>query len=122
MMDLPLFNAPGPEVTTLNRVRAIAERYGVGFMVNEFGIFGEYRFGGFSRYRYTDETIYGCYTDMITLFGKEGIGWVNGCFNETWGIVQVCPVLEDVEYQKVGYYYVDTKMQAFFRKMCEGTE
>ena len=119
LLDFPLSDS-SPEATTVNRVRAIAEEYGVGFIVNEFGVFGSYQFGGFSRYRYTDETLYAYLEDIISTLRKEGIGWVYGNFNEIWSYAPVYPAVEGVEYEKVGYYYVDRKMQAFFRTMCEG--
>lgn len=108
--------AQNADAISLKDLISTAKENGVGAMVGEFGIFGEYD-EGFSRYRYTDETLQAFYSDMISVFEEEGLGWVVGPFNSTWGIVQPYPCVEGADYEKVGYWYVDTAGQNFFKSL-----
>ena len=85
----------------------MAEKNDVGFMVGEFGVFGELK-GGMATVRYTDEALFGYYRDIIETFEKEGIGWIVGPIAGTWGLQAPYPAVEGVQYEKVGLYYVDT--------------
>ena len=62
-------------IASLNDVRKTAEKYGVGFMVGEFGVFGN---GFLSKYRYSDKTLSSYITSMTKVFEEEGLGWVWG--------------------------------------------
>ncbi len=112
LLDTPLHYAPNSP--SISSMRALAEKYGVGFHVGEFGVFGEYR-GGPARVRYSDETFFGYYRDMIETFEKEGIGWIMGSIGGTWGLQNIYPAIEGVRYEKVGYYYVDTGLRDFLK-------
>ncbi|MER2056238.1 MAG: cellulase family glycosylhydrolase [Clostridia bacterium] len=105
LLDTPLHYMPN--ASSINSMRALAAQYDVGFMVTEFGPFGEYK-NGMATVRYTDETLFGYYQDIIETFEKEGIGWVRGQLAGTWGLVVPYPAVEGVQYEKVGLYYVDT--------------
>ena len=101
---------------TLNMVRDVAKKYGVGFMVNEWGLVGTG--GGVMVYdRYSDETYHAYLTDMINTFKKEGIGWCMCLGNDTFGIAQSYPYLENVKYEKIGMVYIDTGLRDFFKKI-----
>ena len=61
---------------------------------------GEYK-GGCSVYRYTDETLFGYYRDVITTLESEGMGWILGPGDGTWGLRNIYPAVEDTEYEKI---------------------
>lgn len=105
LLDTPLHYMPN--AASINSMRALAAQYDVGFMVGEFGVFGEYK-NGMATVRYTDEALFGYYRDVIETFEKEGIGWIRGPLSGTWGIQACYPAVEGVQYEKVGLYYVDT--------------
>ena len=96
-----------PGAVSINSMRALAKKYDVGFMVGEFGVFGELK-GGMATVRYTDDALFGYYRDVIETFEKEGIGWIRGQLAGTWGIQVPYPAVEGVQYEKVGLYYADT--------------
>ena len=99
---------------SINSLRAMAEKYGVGFQVGEFGVFGEYK-NGTAPVRYSDETFFGYYRDIIETFDAEGISWILGALGGTWGLENIYPSVEGVQYEKVGYYYVDTGFRDFLK-------
>lgn len=103
-------------IASLNDVRKTAEKYGVGFMVGEFGIFGG---GQLSKYRYSDETISAYYTSMIEAFEEEGIGWVGGSMDSQWGIMISYPCVEGAKYVKLknSNNYYDKTLGAIFKKI-----
>jgi len=112
LMDTALHYAD--RATSVHALKAVADQYNVGMMVGEFGVFGEYK-GGCSVYRYTDETLFGYYRDVITTLESEGMGWILGPGDGTWGLRNIYPAVEDTEYEKIGYYYVDVKMRDFLK-------
>ncbi len=100
---------------SLNDVRKTAEKYGVGFMVGEFGIFGG---GELSKYRYSDATLSSYYTSMVKAFEEEGIGWVGGSMDSQWGILISYPCVEGASYVKLknSTSYYDKTLGAIFKK------
>lgn len=100
---------------SLNDVRKTAEKYGVGFMVGEFGIFGG---GELSKYRYSDATLSSYYTSMVKAFEEEGIGWVGGSMDSQWGILISYPCVEGASYVKLknSTNYYDKTLGAIFKK------
>ena len=103
-------------IASLNDVRKTAEKYGVGFMVGEFGIFGG---GQLSKYRYSDETISAYYTSMVKTFEEEGIGWGGGSMDGQWGILSSYPCVEGAKYVKLknSNNYYDKTLGAIFKKI-----
>lgn len=101
---------------SLNDVRKTAEKYGVGFMVGEFGIFGS---GQLSKYRYSDATLSSYYTSMVKAFEEEGIGWVGGSMDSQWGILISYPCVENAKYVKLknSTNYYDKNFGAIFKKI-----
>lgn len=103
-------------IASLNDVRKTAEKYGVGFMVGEFGIFGG---GQLSKYRYSDKTLSSFYTSMTKAFEAEGIGWVGGSMDSQWGVMTSYPCVEGASYVKLenSTNYYDQNLGAIFKKV-----
>lgn len=110
------FNGGDENVASLNDVRKMAEKYGVGFMVGEFGILGR---GYLSRYRYTDKTMKSYITSMVKAFEAEDIGWVWGSLDGQWGILSSYPCAQGAEYVKLenSINYYDKTLGAMFKKV-----
>lgn len=93
-----------------------AKKYNVGFMIGEFGIFGEHA-GKISRYRYSDETFQGFLQDMTSLFEERGIAWCYGVCQGSTGLVAGYPAVETEIYSQVEGtdVYVGTKVMGWFQ-------
>lgn len=117
-MDSPLFGDKGS--ITLNDLRKTAKKYNVGVMVGEFGIFGEHA-GYISRYRYTNETLFGYLKDMTTVFKENDLPWCYGVFLGNTGLVLTYPAVIGAKYDKTdaSVYYVDIGMKDFFRSTIQ---
>ena len=102
-------------IASLNDIRKTAEKYGVGFMVGEFGVFGN---GYLSKYRYSDKTMRSYITSMVKAFEAEEIGWVYGGMISQWGIMSTYPCVENAKYVKLenSTYYYDKTLSAIFKK------
>lgn len=103
---------------SVNGLLKTANKYKVGFMIGEFGIFGEHQ-GQISRYRYSDETLQGFLKDMTFCFAEKGIPWCYGVCQGNTGIVADYPAVETEEYQKAQgtTVYVGTKMLGWFQEI-----
>ncbi len=99
---------------TVNKIRAVSKKYNVGFIVNEWGVFG----AGFvfRTCRYPDETYQAYLSDVINTFKEEGIPWCVDMTNE-WGLIQPYPFIKDVKYKKTGVMYIDTGLKEFYSKI-----
>lgn len=102
-------------IASLNDIRKTADQYGVGFMVGEFGVFGN---GYLSKYRYSDKTMRSYISSMIKAFEAEEIGWVYGGMISQWGIMATYPCVENTKYVKLenSTYYYDKTLGAIFKK------
>lgn len=101
-----------------NGLLKTAKKYNVGFMIGEFGIFGEHS-GQISRYRYSDETFRGYLNDMTSTFAEKGIAWCYGVCQGNTGLVADYPAVETEEYQKADgtTVYIGTKVMGWFQKI-----
>lgn len=101
-----------------NGLLKTANKYNVGFMIGEFGVFGEHP-GQISRYRYSDETFKGYLMDMTACFAEKGIAWCYGVCQGSTGIVADYPAVETEEYEKVEgtTVYAGTKVMGWFQEI-----
>lgn len=100
---------------TLNKVKATADKYNVGFIVGEFGFFFE-GIDGLQQYMYTEETQYNYYKDMTEQFEKEGIPW---CATGFVDLISAYPQYKGSKYTKLenSRDYLNENLAAFFRRV-----
>lgn len=98
-----------------NELAATAEEYGVGFMIGEWGIFGN----GLTRHRYPDETIQSFLVDMTDTMAEKGYGWCYGNFHYPYSIACFAPAVETGDYVKVEGtpLYIEQKMMSWFQEI-----
>ena len=111
VLDSPIENS-----VSANELAAIAEKYNVGFIIGEWGIFGE----GLSAYRYPDETIEAFLTDMAQTMKEKGYGWCYGSSNNGYAVFCYTPCVDGAEYEQVAPYalYKDVMITKIFQKIC----
>lgn len=104
-----------PDSVSANELAALAEDYGVGFMVGEFGIFTSLM----PYNRYTDETLSAYYRDMVSAMTKKGYGWCGGVWDGTYGVVSYYPAVKTAAYEQVGdhSFYIDRAMFDLFQEL-----
>lgn len=104
-----------PGSISANELAATAEEYGVGFMVGEWGIFGN----GLTRNRYPDETIQAFLNDMADTLAEKGYGWCYGNFHYPYSIACFAPAVETGDYVKVEGtpLYIEQKMMGWFQEI-----
>jgi aryl-phospho-beta-D-glucosidase BglC (GH1 family) len=96
----------------------IADQYGVGFMVGEVGMYGDY----FLDFYVPDETVMAYHQDILTTLDNYDIPWVTGWLIDRYGPVTTYPYYEDREYRKIDgaeIYYIDVKMFDMFKEIFE---
>ena len=98
-----------------NELAATAEKYGVGFMVGEWGVFGN----GLSSHRYPDETIEAYLMDMAETLEEKGYGWAYGNFHYPYSICCHIPAALDGDYVQVEDHmlYIEQKMMNWFQQI-----
>lgn len=103
-----------PERPSANELAALAEEYGVGFMIGEWGVFCN----GIPSNRYPDETLYAFYKDMTDTMAEKGYGWCNGVWYGSLGIAVDYPVITETTYEQVGDHpcYIDQTMLKWFQE------
>lgn len=102
----------------------VAEEYGVGFMVSDFGVVADpyevYR-GVFNypTYRYPDEGYRAMIEDITSAITEKGYGWCFANWFGYFGISDSAPVYDNVTYEQVGDYpyYIDTTMRSWFQEI-----
>ena len=113
VMQTGLWGAPSIEKTI-----QVAEEYGVGFMVGNFGVYlenqGENRV--WPTRRYSDEAYEAMITDVLSSIEARDYGW---CFDNWFGyfgVVNSFPAFENVVYEQLEDYpyYIDTAMLSWF--------
>ena len=102
----------------LDSVAAVAQEYGVGYMVREWGP----RVLGWnavlSKTRYSDETMHAFLTDMTQAMKDRGYGWCYTDWMGSVGIAYCYPMIKDSTYTQVGdYLWVDEEMSGWFREI-----
>lgn len=115
MLTAPMFGKQGQ--ATIMDLKATTDKYGVGFMIGEWGIFGTPP-GQLLSKTYNRDVIYAFYKDVITTFEEQGFGWClgNGWIGE-YGIVTPYPALAQCNYIPLDHsnFYMDTDMFAFYQ-------
>ncbi|MBQ8401028.1 MAG: hypothetical protein IJX14_03770, partial [Clostridia bacterium] len=104
-----------PGSVSANALAEIAEEYGVGFMIGEFGIFTSL----LPYNRYTDETLSAYYRDMVSTMTEKGYGWCGGVWDGTYGAVSYYPAVKTAAYEQVGdhSFYIDRAMFDLFQEI-----
>lgn len=97
-----------------NELAVLARSHGVGFMIGEFGIFGN----GLTRSRYCDETLHAYYSDMIAHMSEKGYGWCSGVWYGSLGIASAYPAVTSTAYEQVAdhAFYIDQTMLKWFQE------
>ncbi len=105
---------------------AVAEEYGVGFMVSDFGIVADpyevYRSPlsvFYPTYRYPDEGYKAMIEDITSAVAEMGYGWCFANWYGYFGITDCAPVYDNAIYEQVGDYpyYIDTAMYSWFQEI-----
>ncbi len=101
--------------STNNDTAEVAKKYGVGFMVGEWGTFGTTRL----RKRASNEVIRSNFIDMTDYMKKMGYGW---CYADAFYQYGACGIVEwvdDAEYERVEDYYLyrDVYISDLFREI-----
>ncbi len=101
---------------SLMDLKAIADQYGVGFMVGEVGIFHE-KGAQLLTETYPREVIYAYYEDYISLFNELDTGWTIGGTTGEFSILTAYPSVESCEYEPLEgtNRYIDAGMIEFLR-------
>lgn len=104
-----------PGSVSANELAALAEDYGVGFMIGEFGIFTTLM----PYNRYSDETISAYYRDMVNTMAEKGYGWCGGVWDGTYGVVSYYPGIKTASYEQVDdhTFYIDKAMFDLFQEL-----
>ena len=99
-------------------IQAIAKKNDLGFMVGEFGIFGE-GIPGCDHGFYPYETVNAFLTDTISVFTAEGIPWCYGGSQGPEGLYLPEPGIQECEFRSLGEapYYVNVTMENMFKEL-----
>ncbi len=102
---------------TPDAVAAVAEEYGVGFMVSGWSP-TNYPSPVF-RERFTDAFMESYLTDFVSVLSDRGYGWCYGDHNGFMGLFGAYPAVESTTYTQVGNapLYIDDEMFAWFQKL-----
>lgn len=116
VMEVGLYGAP-----SIQKTIAVAEEYGVGFMVGDFGVYQE-NSGGDREWptaRYPDEAYRAMIVDVLSAVESRGYGWCFAKWYGYFGIANGWPAFENATYQQVEDYpyYIDTAMYGWFREI-----
>ena len=103
---------------------AVAQNYGVGFTVSDFGVildpFEYYRIPYFyPTYRYPDEAYQAMITDITSSLEALGCGWSFSNWYGYFGVANSVPLVDEVVYEQVEDYplYIDTAMYGWFKEI-----
>ena len=98
-----------------NELARIAKEHGVGFMIGEWGIFGD----GLTRNRYPDETVSAYFLDMGNEMKEKGYGWCYGNYHYPYCFTCCAPAVKNAEYEQIGNheFYIDIRMRNLFAQI-----
>jgi endoglucanase len=121
MLAAEMFNEPNTNAISALDLKATAEKYNVGFMIGEWGLFGTPP-GQLLTETYDRRTIYSFYKDVIDTLDEQEIAWSvgNGWFGE-YGIVSSYPAVEGVNYEPLenSPLYLDRGMFDFYKEILK---
>lgn len=106
---------------SFNTIMELAEQYGVGFMLGDFGVTpgqnGTER--EYPNYRYPDDAYHAMIADITSTVESRGYGWCFGHWYGYFGITDCIPRITDSTYSQVEDYpyYIDQNMLSWFREI-----
>jgi hypothetical protein len=99
-------------------VSAIAQSYGVGYMVSEWGPRVVNMNAITENFRYSDETMAAYLTDMAQTMKGRGYSWCYTDWMGSCGLGYGYPLVKDSTYTQIGeYLWIDEEMTALFREI-----
>lgn len=103
---------------SVNAVKKTAEKYGVGFMVGEFGFFGGDTAGIMIEAPIPRETIYTILKDIINTFDEEGIPWCTE-YRTEFTLTNSYDIDKNIDYEIIegSPLYLDRNMLDFYKDM-----
>ena len=111
-------------IDRVNETWAVAQEYGVGFTVSDFGVIldpYEYYRGAYfyPTYRYADEAYQAMILDITSSLEELNCGWSFSNWYGYFGITNCVPLVDDAVYEQVEDYpfYIDTAMYSWFKKI-----
>lgn len=108
----------GKEKHSPDAVAAVAQEYGVGYMVSKWAPRLTYGSAIVERHRYTDETMQAFLTDMTQTMKERGYGWCYFDWMGSVGIAYSYPLVEDSTYTQIAdYLWTDDEMTGWFREI-----
>ena len=105
---------------SLDKVAAVAEEYGVGFMLGNFGVdVIESKEAQMPDQRYSDEAYKSMIVDITSTIGERGYGWCFAHWFGYFGIASNYPAYDNATYTQVEdyQYYLDEAMVGWFREI-----
>ena len=120
-----LLTTAHPGGNSYQKVQEIAQEYGVGFMLSEFGVTALPSIGDVHlprNFRYPEEDYQAMLSDIIGEVEKSGSGWCFAHWYSPYGIAFGAPVITGAEYERLEDYpyYIDLGMFDFFKSRING--
>jgi len=103
---------------SLMEVMEIAQEYGVGFMLSDFGVtVDEKDHIARSRLRYADEPYFAMIEDITSTMEEMGYGWCFAHWYSPYGVAFCIPAIQSSTYEQVEDYpyYIDQGMMGLFQ-------
>ena len=105
-------------------VMTMAQEFGVGYMLSDFGItLDQFHVGMdnyvYPRYRYADDAYYAMIRDITSTMEEKGYGWCFAHWYGSYGVAFCIPVIQTSTYEQVEDYpyYIDQGMFGLFREI-----
>ena len=99
-------------------VAAVAQEYGVGYMISKWSPRLTYGATIVERHRYLDETMRAFLMDMSQTMYDRGYGWCYGDYMGSVGIGYSYPLVSDSTYtQTTDYLWIDEEMTGWFQEI-----
>lgn len=114
-----LLNVSHEKGKTASQVMEIAQTYGVGFMLSEFGVhLLSWDSVVYSRSRYPDAQYKAMIVDITDTMEEKGYGWCFAHWYSPYGVAFAVPIIADTEYEKINdHYYIDQTVLGWFRQI-----
>lgn len=110
---------------TTEHVMAVAQEFGVGFMLSDFGVtvnpfgIGTMDSYVYPRFRYADEPYFAMIRDITSTLEERGYGWCFAHWYGPYGVAFCLPAIQTSTYEQVGDYpyYIDQGMFSLFQEI-----
>lgn len=109
---------------TPEAVMAVAQEYGVGYMLSDFGVtFDQFQVGSdnmvYPRCRFSDEAYFAMIRDITSTMEELGYGWCFAHWYGPYGVAFCIPVIQTSTYKQVEDYpyYIDQGMLSLFQEL-----